>query len=892
MIHRNLCETCGGTLERIDETHYVCECCGNMYSAERVEEYVCKMKERLDDAKLEMISTARKNLYNAVTAKYISSEEIHECCIEIKKYLPDDFQANFYDGVVSKTRQEVAKMIRKIDVKKDFDCLETIIKFLICSLEIEFVIATKDLIERAYYRSDKEKYYKYTSAVENEAEKLDNFIYSTTYPRKAFVAYSSKDSEKAMELVETLEAQGISCFISIRNLRHGAGSRENYDKSLKEAMDNCTSFVFVSSMNSRNAACDALKIEIPYIKQKDINNAPGNLRNYYSRIPNEYKKPRVEYRIQESMKENFADELVDEFFDGYERVYTANDVAKRVLRQSVGFDIVSPMPEKREKTEKIEKNEIPKKNTENELKFCVACLSENSKDAQKCSQCGRERFVADFATASQIRKREMDEHLRRESEKRKQEEEKQRLEAERRKQEQERQKLEAEKRKEEEANRKREAEEARRKREAELALIAEEERKKRRKKFGILSAVAIILILTILFVWVVPLIRDNKSEPLNNNTEILNGMNNNTTNINDTNKTTNKTTNNIANNNNSTVDSDTEEDTVASDVPEVKKITFGSYPQTMVTTQIQAKMLSNKYQNYLQYKYTEGSEGAEELFDVIEENFYEYYIDGKVSNFMEYVDIEENGEKYRGVCFTSYRPNSTMSSSSADNQDDNGYTTSEMYWFIYEPISWTILSENTSDGTALILCDMIIDSQAYQNEYENHSGKCYNTSSGVPSGTYANNYAYSSIRKWLNETFYNTAFSELEKQIILTTTVDNSGASTGAIENGFACENTEDKIFLLSYQDVINSNYGFSSSYGTKDTTRQKKTTDYAQAQGASTNTSTDYAGNGYWWLRSPIYDYSSNARDVISDGRVDYSNNVRRTSFGVVPALQIKLSE
>ena len=374
MFYRNMCETCGGTLKKVDDNLYKCESCGNEYSVEKVEKYVEKLKTLFDEAKLEMVANARKNLYAAVTAKYISSNEVHECCVELKKYLPDDFQANFYDGVINKPKAEVAKTIRKIDVKADFDYVETIINFLIASLESEFVIATKDLIERAYYRYDKEKYYKYTSMVEDEAEKLDNYIYSTTFPRKAFVAYSSKDAEKAMELVETLESEGISCFISIRNLRHGAGSRENYDKSLKEAMDNCTSFVFVSSMNSRNSACDALRIEIPYVMQSDRNNAPGNLRNFYARIPNEYKKPRVEYRIEESKNENLSDELVDEFFDGFERVYTAKDVAKRVMRQAIGFDATTTKPQ-------------------SEVKYCVACLSENDKNAQKCTECGNTQFA-------------------------------------------------------------------------------------------------------------------------------------------------------------------------------------------------------------------------------------------------------------------------------------------------------------------------------------------------------------------------------------------------------------------------------------------------------------------------------------------------------------------
>lgn len=59
---------------------------------------------------------------------------------------------------------------------------------------------------------------------------------------------------------------------------------------------------------------------------------------------------------------------------------------------------------------------------------------------------------------------------------------------------------------------------------------------------------------------------------------------------------------------------------------------------------------------------------------------------------------------------------------------------------------------------------MILDSQEYyitHNRVRNIGRKT----------VYPNNYAESTVRKWLNETFYNTAFSELQKQIILTTTV-------------------------------------------------------------------------------------------------------------------------
>ena len=189
-----------------------------------------------------------------------------------------------------------------------------------------------------------------------------------------------------------------------------------------------------------------------------------------------------------------------------------------------------------------------------------------------------------------------------------------------------------------------------------------------------------------------------------------------------------------------------------------------------------------------------------------------------------------------------------------------------VYYFKVEPIRWRILSE--SNGTALILCDSIIANQRYDDSY--------------------NNYAESEIRAWLNEQFYETAFSELQKEVILVTEVDNSVYSTGYSSNPYACEDTEDKIFLLSYREVTNSAYGFATS-STHDTARRMLTSDYARAIGVWMSTSESYYGNGYWWLRSPSSNNSDYARGVLSGGDADYDDSVG-FSNGVVPALQIWL--
>ncbi len=300
------------------------------------------------------------------------------------------------------------------------------------------------------------------------------------------------------------------------------------------------------------------------------------------------------------------------------------------------------------------------------------------------------------------------------------------------------------------------------------------------------------------------------------------------------------------------------------------KIIFGSYPQTEVTD-------SNLKSNLTSKAGTLPTSSDSQAW-----TSYDYYIEGKESNFMWYIDIEENGEKYRGVYFTSYRPMYTTYASSTERtwQDDNGYAIGNVYWFKYEPVSWTILSEN--DGTAFLLCDMIIDSREYCPASFIRRAV---SSAGLEIVAVPNNYDPSEIAEWLNFKFYNTAFNARQRETILTTTIDNSVASTGFDYNIYACENTSDKIFLLSYKEVTNSSYGFSVGSDLDDDTRQKKVTDYAKSQGVQVSN-----GNGAWWLRSPYCDNSNCARVIFENGYPYPCMDVQQTCFGIVPALRIKL--
>jgi hypothetical protein len=290
-----------------------------------------------------------------------------------------------------------------------------------------------------------------------------------------------------------------------------------------------------------------------------------------------------------------------------------------------------------------------------------------------------------------------------------------------------------------------------------------------------------------------------------------------------------------------------------------KTVLMGMYPQSMVTDATLLATLSTASGTL------PTSANSQAWTD------YGYYINGSVSSYMWYIDIENSGNEYRGVYFTSYRPDLTTNTSSITYQDDNGYYTSSVYWFKYEPITWRVLDVQSS--SAFLMADLILDSQDYHYSLDDR------TIGG--STVYANNYKESHIRSWLNDNFYNTAFTAAEKARIQTTTVDNSVASTGYDPNAYACANTSDKVFLLSGSETTNASYGLSTT-----TARQLKPSAYAQSQGVYTNTSN---GNSYWWLRSPLNNYASGARLVDGNGFViDYYVNY--TNYGVVPALWISL--
>ena len=308
-------------------------------------------------------------------------------------------------------------------------------------------------------------------------------------------------------------------------------------------------------------------------------------------------------------------------------------------------------------------------------------------------------------------------------------------------------------------------------------------------------------------------------------------------------------------------------------------IAFGSYPQTKVTDQSLLNALNAQDGEWKSYGYYSGTGTADDGWMA-------------ASDYMRYKDVTYNGAQYRAVTFDDYRPSLTGGkrvSAVYNTQEMNGYAKGGVYWFRYEPLQWRVLDPQTG----LALCTTIIDSQPFNNYLLRNSaeGQSQNVYWGDAGRTYyANNYAKSSVRDWLNDVFYRTAFTASEKEDVLTTTLNNDCSYTLINHSdkyqAFDAPETNDKVFLLSYVQASNRAYGFVPYDSTHDAARCLQGSDYAKCQGLQEN-SDGYAD----WLLRTAYTTANRICAATDYGAVESSEHAyytNHTTDGVCPAIRI----
>lgn len=206
--------------------------------------------------------------------------------------------------------------------------------------------------------------------------------------------------------------------------------------------------------------------------------------------------------------------------------------------------------------------------------------------------------------------------------------------------------------------------------------------------------------------------------------------------------------------------------------------------------------------------------------------------------------------------------------SKSDTTRDTYFGDSTYRYFKWERIKWRVLKNDGS--TLFVASDKGLDCKAYNEEHKYITWeKC-------------------TLRSWLNNEFYSTAFSSDEQGAIIRKSILNEDNPYYGTEGG---NDTEDNVFLLSIGEVLNSELGFCEDDNIDSVSRCIKPSDYAHIMGSSVSTSSGYTGNGWWWLRSPGF-YEPRAAYVRESGYVNrVCIDVNNHTGTCVPALHIDLA-
>jgi len=223
-----------------------------------------------------------------------------------------------------------------------------------------------------------------------------------------------------------------------------------------------------------------------------------------------------------------------------------------------------------------------------------------------------------------------------------------------------------------------------------------------------------------------------------------------------------------------------------------------------------------------------------------------------------------------------------------DNDESNGK----------EPVEWKVLS--VEEDRALVISRYCL--------YGGYFDKSHEETAEDGTAFYAYpGWAESEIRTWLNEVFINDIFTPAEQEAVIEAEISTPGW-TGEITGGMwdniidvsGGEDTEDKMFFLSVQEVCKYLLGWTLDWTAVNSTEWcaaasevpgwlGEVTDYAIENRAYKREMDDGRKIGWWWLRSPG-DSADAAAFINQNGFLD-SIIVSNDRGAIRPAFYLDLS-
>ncbi len=287
---------------------------------------------------------------------------------------------------------------------------------------------------------------------------------------------------------------------------------------------------------------------------------------------------------------------------------------------------------------------------------------------------------------------------------------------------------------------------------------------------------------------------------------------------------------------------------------ELHYLTLGSYPQTYV---------GDTLRQTLEDEYAKENHGTLEDMGVT-------YNSGKDNDWIAY--------KYNGTIYV--RGTEQKYDNNSLYQDGTSPITDRVSWFEVEPIKWYVLNyEEYLEGKPLeLLSTTILASKVRFN----------------PNINMSNDWETSEIRQWCNSNFYDFAFKKDEKEEILATILKNNKKGEHNkdpnIEGNWTGNNTTDKIYLLSYWDMYNTDGLFQG----RTTMCLASGSDFSIGNNlrcvGGTSCQTIFGKNAECWLRT-TGDQNASVYYITIAGHLSTSPyNMTGDCCGIRPALRLSL--
>ncbi len=284
-LTRVVCTTCGNTLEStLDSSAITCEYCGNTFLMSNGVEFALKSDEEISS-----IKKLRNNLQRSVLAD--DHKNILGFAKEILRLIPKDDLANYFFAYAN---YSFGSRRYLFDFYDHTVIIPTDANDIIKHITEYSDVRDKSLIEQFIARHNPELLETYR---EKYAQKLLDEENYSSIPRDVFISFRSTEIEIATEVLNTIEKDGSSCWISSRNLR--PNDNENYWANIEDAITKCKIFLVISSHDA--------------MISRDVKRELD--------IATKLNKNRIEYKVDTSRHTT----LFKYFFDGFKWIDATND---------------------------------------------------------------------------------------------------------------------------------------------------------------------------------------------------------------------------------------------------------------------------------------------------------------------------------------------------------------------------------------------------------------------------------------------------------------------------------------------------------------------------------------------------------------------------------------